>query len=85
MNEFQGAFDRATAAESRVGSDMNAIDGEKSRLEEMRLAAMTRVSKLEDANLAEAISGMNRADTAYKAALGAVSTATRVSLLDYLG
>ena len=36
-------------------------------------------------SLAEAISGMNRADTAYKAALGAVSSATRVSLLDYLG
>ena len=51
----------------------------------MRIAAMSRVSTFEDANLAEAVSSMNRADTAYKAALGAVSTAARVSLLDYLG
>jgi flagellin-like hook-associated protein FlgL len=64
---------------------MRLIDGEKLRLEDMRIAAMSRVSKFEDANLAEAISDMSRADSAYRAALGAVSTAARVSLLDYLG
>jgi flagellar hook-associated protein 3 FlgL len=85
MTGLKEAFARATTAQSRVGNDMRSIDGEKLRLEEMRLAAMSRVSKLEDANLAEAVSSMNRADTAYKAALGAVSTASRVSLLDYLG
>lgn len=85
IDGLKEAFARATAAQSRVGSDMRAIDGEKARLEEMRMAAQSRVSKLEDANMAEAISGMTRADTAYKAALGAASAATRVSLLDYLG
>jgi len=85
MTGLKEAFARATTAQSRVGNDMRSIDGEKLRLEEMRLAAMSRVSKLEDANLAEAVSSMNRADTAYKAALGAISTASRVSLLDYLG
>ena len=85
MDGLREAFERATAVQTRVGTDMRAIDGEKVRLEEMRIAAMSRVSKLEDANLAEAVSSMNRADTAYRAALGAVSTASRVSLLDYLG
>ena len=36
------------------------------------------------ANMADAITRMNEADTAYRAALGAVSSAERVSLLDYL-
>ncbi len=85
MTGLKEAFERATTAQSRVGNDMLSIDGEKLRLEEMRIAAMSRVSKAEDANLAEAVSNMNRADTAYKAALGAVSAANRVSLLDYLG
>jgi len=85
MAGIKEAFERTTAAQSRVGGDMRSIDGEKLRLEQMRISAMSRVSKLEDANLAEAVSSMNRADTAYKAALGAVSTASRVSLLDYLG
>jgi len=85
MVGLKDAFDRATFAQGRVGSDMRLIDGEKVRLEQMRIAAMSRVSKFEDANMAEAISNMSRADTAYRAALGAVSTANRLSLLDYLG
>lgn len=82
---LKDAFNRATAAQTRVGTDMRSIDGEKLRLEEMRIAAMSRISKFEDANLAEAASNVTRADTAYKAALGAVSTANRVSLFDYIG
>jgi flagellar hook-associated protein 3 FlgL len=85
MVGIKAAFERATTAQSQVGNDMRSIDGEKLRLQEMRIAAMTRVSDLEDANMAEAISDMSRADTAYKAALGAMSTSNRVSLLDYLG
>lgn len=82
---LKGAFERATTAQSRVGSDMRAIDGEKVRLEEMRIAAMSRISHFEDANMAEAVSSMKRADTAYQAALGAIASANRLSLLDYLG
>jgi flagellin-like hook-associated protein FlgL len=32
-----------------------------------------------------AISEMNQAETAYRAALGAIGTANKMSLLDYLG
>ena len=42
------------------------------------------MSKLEDVNMAEAITEMTHADAAYRAALGAVGTVSRVSLLDYL-
>jgi flagellar hook-associated protein 3 FlgL len=78
------AFDRAIAAQSRVGNDMQVIDTQKQRLEELRLSGTARLSSVEDANLAEAISRMNQAEVTYRAALGAVSTIARVSLLDYL-
>lgn len=79
------AFDRATTAQTRVGVALKAIEAEQARLQELKLAGTERLSNLEDADMAEAITDMARADAAYQAALGAVGTATRVSLLDYLG
>jgi flagellar hook-associated protein 3 FlgL len=84
LDALQRAFDRATAAQARIGNDMQAIDGQKLRLQQMRLSGAERISKLEDADMAEAITEMSHADAAYRAALGAVGTVTRVSLLDYL-
>ena len=79
------AGSRAITAQTRVGVALRTIEGEQARLQDIKLASNERLSKLEDADMAEAISGMTRADAAYRAALGAVGTAARVSLLDYLG
>jgi flagellar hook-associated protein 3 FlgL len=84
MDALERAFDRAVSAQSRVGIDERGVDDATARLSALRLAAEARRSELEDANLAEAIAKMNEADTSYRAALGAVSTAERLSLLDYL-
>lgn len=81
---LQRGFDRAQRAQASVGSDEQGVDAALARLGSQRVASETRRSKLEDANLAEAVSRMTQADTAYKAALGAVSTVERQSLLDYL-
>lgn len=78
------AFQRATRAQTTVGVDQQTIAERKSQITSERLGLLTRVSEDEDADLAMAISEMNRADTAYKAALGAIGTASRQSLLDYL-
>lgn len=78
------AFDRATRAQSQVGTDLNGVEEEQRQLSALKLASQKRLSKDEDANLAEAASDLSRADTAYRAALGAISTAGRVSLMDYL-
>jgi len=43
-----------------------------------------RIAKLEDANLATAITGMNQADASYRAALGATGKIPQLSLMDYL-
>lgn len=78
------AFARATRAQSGVGVDQQAIDERQPQITATRLAVVTRVAKDEDADLALAISEMTRAETAYNAALAAVGTASRTSLLDYL-
>jgi len=43
-----------------------------------------RIAKLEDADLASAITGMTQADAAYRASLSATSRITQLSLMDYL-
>jgi flagellar hook-associated protein 3 FlgL len=84
MSALERMFDRVSTAQGRVGADQRTIDEQKVRLSEMRRASVKRLSSLEDANMAQAITGMAQADAAYKAALGAVSSVTRMSLMDYL-
>ncbi|OFW46049.1 MAG: hypothetical protein A3J29_19000 [Acidobacteria bacterium RIFCSPLOWO2_12_FULL_67_14b] len=84
MSALARTFDRAVRAQSQVGADEYGIEEEQETLVRFRLAAEKRVSKDEDADMARAISQMAQAQTAYQAALGAVGTASKVSLLDYL-
>jgi flagellar hook-associated protein 3 FlgL len=77
-------FDRVSKAQGRVGADLRTIDEQKLRLDELKRSSAKRLSALEDTNMAEAISGMAQADAAYRAALGAVNSVTRMSLMDYL-
>jgi flagellar hook-associated protein 3 FlgL len=84
MQALQRMFNRVSTAQGRVGADMRTIDEQKLRLSELRRASVKRLSSLEDTNMAEAITGMAQADAAYRAALGAVNSVTRMSLMDYL-
>lgn len=85
LTALGSAFRRVTSVQSGIGSSMNAIEDQLSRLGDLKLASKTRLSKAEDANMAESITQMNQATTVYKAALGAVSTRNQLSLFDYLG
>jgi flagellar hook-associated protein 3 FlgL len=85
LDALGSAFTRATAAQSRVGIDEQAIASTQAQLQQENLAATARLSNIEDANLAEVIPQMNQAQSAYQAALGAVATGSKQSLLDYLG
>jgi flagellar hook-associated protein 3 FlgL len=84
IDALDRALNRMASAQNRVGTDLSNIDSHKSQLETRRLGSQAQVSSLEDANLAESISAMNKADTAYRAALGAISSTQQLSLLDYL-
>jgi flagellar hook-associated protein 3 FlgL len=85
MDALQRAFDRATRAQSQVGADQQGVASRQLQISATRLATAARLSKDEDADMVAAITAMQQADTAYRAALGAVATASRLSLLDYLG
>ena len=78
------AFTRATTAQIRLGNDLDQVGEQKTRLQQMVLAGTERLSHIEDADMSAAITNMSKADTAYKAAIGAVSSITRTSLMDYL-
>jgi len=53
-------------------------------LASLRVASTARLSKDQDANMADAITRMSQAQIAYQAALGAVGNASKLSLLDYI-
>jgi flagellar hook-associated protein 3 FlgL len=78
------AFDRATTAQSQVGASQRAIETQQARLSDLKRASVARASSLEDANMADAITRMTQADTAYRAALGAIGAKGRQTLMDYL-
>jgi flagellar hook-associated protein 3 FlgL len=78
------AFDRATSLQGEVGNALRAIESDEHRLRVQQESAAAQISLLEDADMTKVISGMTQADTSYRAALAASSSALRVSLLDYL-
>ena len=84
IDAIERAFDRTQRAIGSLGADSVELDEARTRLSTLRVAAETRRSLLEDTNMAEAVMRLSQADTAYQAALAAVSTAERRSLLDYL-
>jgi len=77
-------FDRANAAQARIGNDERSLDDARSMIISSHAQSITRMSSIEDADLAQAASKLSQADTAYRAALAAMSTIGRVSLMDYL-
>jgi len=83
--DLQDAFSRATAAQGRVGVGMNTVEGQQSRMTQLKVAGAAQLSRLEDADLSKAITGMSHADAAYQAAMGAIGAATKRSLMDYIG
>jgi flagellar hook-associated protein 3 FlgL len=84
MLELNVAFDRVTTAQSGIGIELSSLADDRSRTTELRRAADKRRSMLEDANLAESISAAEQASQAHQAALTALNTAGRLSLMDYL-
>jgi flagellar hook-associated protein 3 FlgL len=78
------AFGRVVKAQSVVGTDEASVVDGQTQLTKLRLSATQQLSNDQEINMADAISQMSRAQTAYQAALGAVSAASKQSLLDYL-
>jgi len=84
LGALNRVFGRVTLAQTTVGTSMNAVDASAQQLQAAKSAATSRLSSLEDADMAAAISQMSQADTAYRAALSAMANAGKLSLMDYL-
>jgi flagellar hook-associated protein 3 FlgL len=84
LDDLQRAMERAMSLQSRIGASLRTIEDDRIRLGEAARASKRQISSLEDANMAEAITGMTEAETAYRAALGAAGQLHNLSLMDYL-
>ena len=84
LADLERAFTRVTTLQSRVGASLSSVEDSRARLAEASRASRNRISALEDANMAEAITGMTEAETVYRAALGAAGQLHNLSLMDYL-
>jgi flagellar hook-associated protein 3 FlgL len=84
MTGLTGAFDRVSMAQMKNGANLSAIEALQGQLSDRRLAGKARIAKIEDADLAEAVTGMSQADAAYRAALATTTKITQLSLMDYL-
>jgi flagellar hook-associated protein 3 FlgL len=84
IDALDRALDRATLAQTQVGTSFTALDDVRSRATSDRLDVKAQLSTTEDANMAEAITTMSQADTAYRAALAAFGRIGSFSLMDYL-
>ena len=84
LTALSNAFNRATQAQTVVGTALGQIASNDTQLLAIGLDAKTADSKLEDANLADAATEETQAETAYRAALAAVAHLNTTSLMDYI-
>lgn len=78
------AFDRTTLAQSQVGNDLRAVDDVRVQLTAVRTTSVSRLSTIEDADLAAASAQLAQGETAYRAALAALGSSLKLSLLDFM-
>lgn len=84
LQALDRAFARATTVQSRLGNNLRLVSDQRLQLGVRRVETVGRLSQHEDANLAEAITGLRQAEAAYQAALRAISAQFPLSLLDFL-
>jgi flagellar hook-associated protein 3 FlgL len=84
MDNLDDDFDHITAKISDIGSKLTRTTVKKEILSDMNLSNTDRLSKIEDADIAEAIIDLEEITLVYEAALSASTKVMGLSLLDYL-
>ena len=82
--DIDAAMDTVISARAQVGARINRLDGEKDRLESLKLDITGLLSKVQDVDMTQAISEFAVQQNVYQAALAAGAKAIQPSLLDYL-
>lgn len=85
MGYLDGHFDDISAKISDVGSKMNRMEIKDKIYQDLNFSNTERLSKIEDADIAEAIMNLSAAELTYQAALASSSKVmTLMTLVDYL-
>ncbi|MCK4388843.1 MAG: flagellar hook-associated protein FlgL [Desulfobacterales bacterium] len=77
-------FDHISSTISDMGSKMLRMEIKKTILQEMDITNTDRLSKIEDADITDAIMDLKMREVAYQAALAAAVRVLNLSLVDYL-
>jgi flagellar hook-associated protein 3 FlgL len=85
MADVQTAQETISQTRVRVGTNRQRLDGAKARLDQEFLQLTTAVSEMEDADMAEAISGLVQAETGLRATLSVGARINQLNLFDILG
>jgi flagellar hook-associated protein 3 FlgL len=85
MAEIQKAQEIISLTRVRVGTNRQRLDGAKARLDQEFLQLTSAVSEMEDADMAEAISGLVQAETGLRATLSVGARMNQLNLFDILG
>lgn len=81
INQLRAAL---STAQSQIGSSTNRVETAQARNAATRITLDAERSKVEDVDLADAITDQGRLEVAYNAALGVSARAMTTSLLDWL-
>jgi flagellar hook-associated protein 3 FlgL len=84
MSNLDDDFDQITAKISDIGSKLTRTTIKKGILSDLDLSNTDRLSKIEDADIAEAIINLEEITLVYQAALSASTKVMGLSLLDYM-
>jgi flagellar hook-associated protein 3 len=77
-------FNHMVTSVSEIGSKGTRLDMKENIIADLNLSYETNRSKLEDADILEAISDLNAKELAYQAALASSARVMQLSLVDYL-
>ncbi len=84
MENLDGHFDDIRTKISDVGSKMNRMEIKNKIYQDLNFTNTERLSKIEDADIAEAVMNVKAAELTYQAALASSSKVMTLSLVDYL-
>jgi flagellar hook-associated protein 3 FlgL len=85
LTQFAPALDGISRGRIQIGVDLSSLENVRTEHEAQELNIRERRSRVEDADLAEAITQLNQIQTALKAALSAQASVGQRNLFDYLG
>jgi len=84
MRDLDAVMGNLTNVRSRVGEQMNNLDGSQSRLETLKVYNKAEQSAAEDLDMTQGISDFQNQQTGYDAALKTYAMVQRMSLFQYL-